>query len=59
MISVPNNYLLSSTPLNGALVALDKIIPLFKNKYSIEKLSLITLTDGHANRLTNTIVDRP
>ena len=59
MIGVPNNYLLSSTPLNEALVALDKIIPLFKNKYSIEKLSLITLTDGHANRLSNTIIDRP
>ena len=59
MISVPNRYLLSSTPLNEALVALDKIIPLFKNKYSIEKLSLITLTDGHANRVSNTIVDRP
>ena len=59
MIGVPNAYLLSSTPLNEALVALDKIIPLFKNKYSIEKLSLITLTDGHANRVSNTIVDRP
>ena len=59
MIGVPNNYLLSSTPLNEALIALDKLIPLFKNKYSIEKLSLITLTDGHANRVSNTIVDRP
>ena len=59
MIGVPNNYLLSSTPLNEALVALNKLIPLFKNKYSIEKLSLITLTDGHANRVSNTIVDRP
>ena len=45
--------------LNEALIALDKLIPLFKNKYSIEKLSLITLTDGHANRVSNTIVDRP
>ena len=59
MIGVPNNYLLSSTPLNEALIALDKLIPLFKNKYSIEKLSLITLTDGHANRVSNTITDRP
>ena len=59
MIGVPSNYLLSSTPLNEALVALDKLIPLFKNKYSIEKLSLITLTDGHANSVSNTIVDRP
>ena len=45
--------------MNEALVALDKLIPLFKNKYSIEKLSLITLTDGHANSVSNTIVDRP
>ena len=50
-------YLLSST-FDGALVSLNKLIPLFKNKYSIEKLSLITLTDVHANSVSNTIVDR-
>ena len=27
-----------------------KIIPLFKTKYQVSKLSLITLTDGHSNR---------
>ena len=43
-------YGMGSTPLNESLVILNKLIPLFKNKYQIQKLSLITLTDGHSNR---------
>ena len=49
MIDMPREYYLGSTPLNQALVAFEKMIPLFKNKNKIEKLSLITLTDGGAN----------
>ena len=46
---MPNEYYLGSTPLNEALVVLNKMIPMFKEKNKIEKMSLITLTDGGAN----------
>ena len=46
----PSEFHLSSTPLNEALATMYKIIPLFKTKYQVSKLSLITLTDGHSNR---------
>ena len=45
----PSQYYLGSTPLNQALVALNEMIPIFKNKNKIEKMSVITLTDGGAN----------
>ena len=45
----PSEYYLGSTPLNQALVALNEMIPIFKNKNKIEKMSVITLTDGGAN----------
>lgn len=45
----PYAFHLSSTPLNESLAAMNKIIPLFKQKYQVEKMSLITLTDGHSN----------
>ena len=41
----PSEFHLSSTPLNEALATMYKIIPLFKTKYQVSKLSLITLTD--------------
>ena len=46
---MPTEYYLGSTPLNEALVVLDKMIPMFKEKNKIEKMSLITLTDGGSN----------
>jgi hypothetical protein len=49
MFSMPSNYYLGTTPLNQALIAFEKMIPIFKNKNKIEKMSLITLTDGGAN----------
>ena len=42
----PSEYYLGSTPLNEALVVLNKMIPIFKDRNRIEKMSLITLTDG-------------
>ncbi len=45
----PRAFCLSSTPLNESLAAMNKIIPMFKQKYQVEKMSLITLTDGHSN----------
>ena len=46
---MPTEYYLGSTPLNQALIAVNQMIPIFKNKNKIEKMSLITLTDGGAN----------
>ena len=43
------NIILGSTPLNEALIVMLKLVPLFKNKYKIEKMNLITLTDGGGN----------
>lgn len=38
-----------STPLNQALVVTHKLIRKFKTKHNIEKMNLITFTDGEAN----------
>ena len=48
-IPIPDDYYLSSTPLNESLIACMKLIPLFKKKYNIEKMTFITLTDGGSN----------
>lgn len=47
--STPTEYYLGSTPLNEALVVMLKLIPMFKEKYRIEKMNFITLTDGGGN----------
>ena len=49
VIPISQEYHLTSTPLNEALVMCNKLIPLFQSKYNVEKLSFITLTDGEAN----------
>ena len=49
MFSIPRELWLGTTPLNEALVVMNKIIPMFKKKYNIEKMTFITLTDGGAN----------
>ena len=46
---MPSKYYLGNTPLNESLIYLNKMIPLYKKKYGIEKLTFITLTDGAAN----------
>ena len=48
-IPVDQNYHLTSTPLNEAIIICNKLIPLFQAKYKVEKLSFITLTDGESN----------
>ena len=40
------NSILGNTPLNEALIYLTDLIPQFKKKYGIGKMTLITLTDG-------------
>lgn len=46
---VPDEFWLGTTPLNEALVVMNKLIPMFKRKYNIEKMTFITLTDGGSN----------
>jgi hypothetical protein len=48
-IPVNQEYHLTSTPLNEAIIMCNKLIPLFQSKYKVEKLSFITLTDGESN----------
>jgi len=48
-IPPPKDYSLTSTPLNEALVMFYKLIPEFQSKYKVDKLSLVTLTDGEAD----------
>jgi len=48
-IPVSEEYYLSSTPLNEAILICQKLIPMFQSKYNVEKLSFITLTDGDSN----------
>ena len=46
---IPGQFSLGNTPLNEALVFCTKLVPMFKEKYGIEKMTFITLTDGGAN----------
>ena len=54
---IPGEFSLGNTPLNEALVFCNKLIPMFKEKYGIEKMSFITLTDGGANSFRHTKVE--
>jgi len=46
---IPDEFWLGTTPLNEALVVMNKLVPMFKKKYNIEKMTFITLTDGSSN----------
>jgi hypothetical protein len=46
-----NGYSMSDTPLNESLVHMMNFVPEFKRKNNIEKLTLITLTDGAGGSL--------
>ena len=46
---MPSKYYLGNTPLNESLLYLNTLIPMYKKKYDIEKLTFITLTDGSGN----------
>jgi hypothetical protein len=54
---VPSQFYLGNTPLNEALVFCNKLVPMFKQKYGIEKMTFITLTDGGANSFRQSIKD--
>ena len=48
-ISTPTRFGLTTTPLVEALVAMQDLVPAFRQKYRVDKLSFVTLTDGGAN----------
>lgn len=47
------NYNLGGTPLNEALIWMMKRIPQFKNKFNVERLSFVTLSDGSGSNLVH------
>ena len=47
----PREFSLSGTPLNEAIIALNKIIPAFKKMHGVQKTHCFILTDGEANAL--------
>ena len=54
---IPSEYYLGNTPLNESLIYINKLIPMFKSKYDIEKMTFITLTDGAGNYPRMDIID--
>ena len=44
--NVPHKLQLGGTPLNEAMIALNYIIPQFKKKTGVQKVHVLTLTDG-------------
>jgi hypothetical protein len=49
------DYQLSSTPLDESLIAMDKIIAMFKDQNKVDKTVLVCLTDGGANSLNGVV----
>jgi hypothetical protein len=47
--AIMSSYSLSNTPLAPALLAMRKMIPLFKEETKAQKISFITFTDGGGN----------
>ena len=56
---IPSAYYLGNTPLNESLVYINTLLPMFKKKYDIEKMTFITLTDGAGNHVKTDIIDGP
>jgi len=54
---IPSEFYLGNTPLNEAIIFMNKMVPMFKKKYDIEKMTFITLTDGGANSPRGRLTD--
>ena len=54
---IPSAYYLGNTPLNESLVYINTLLPMFKKKYDIEKMTFITLTDGAGNHVNTDIIN--
>ena len=48
-IGTPERFGLTTTPLIESMVAMQDLVPAFRKKYRVDKLSFVTLTDGGAN----------
>ena len=49
--SCPAGMDLSGTPLNESIIALHKIIPMFRDQQKLQKVNVVILTDGDGNGL--------
>ena len=54
--NIPSAYYLN-TPLNESLVYINTLLPMFKKKYDIERMTFITLTDA-SNHVNTDIIKR-
>jgi hypothetical protein len=54
---IPSEYYLGNTPLNESLIYINTLLPMFKKKYDIEKMTFITLTDGAGNYVRGDIIN--
>ena len=54
---IPSEYYLGNTPLNESLVYINTLLPMFKKKYDIERMTFITLTDGAGNHVNTDIIN--
>ena len=55
-IGTPERFGLTTTPLIESMVAMQDLVPAFRKKYRVDKLSLVTLTDGGANGPWNKVL---
>jgi len=56
---IPHWFTLGSTPLNEAIVSAMNIVPEFREKYKLQKVHTVFLTDGEANANESVWVDLP
>lgn len=56
---MPRWFGLSSTPLNETIISAMKLVPEFKEKYRLQKVHAVFLTDGEANTIDNVWTDKP
>jgi len=57
--TVPYWFSLGATPLNETIVAAMNIVPEFREKYKLQKVHTVFLTDGEANSNESVWVDLP
>ena len=56
---MPRWFGLGSTPLNEAIISAMKLVPEFKQKYKLQKVHAVFLTDGEANTIDNIWHEQP
>jgi hypothetical protein len=48
---IPHWFHLNSTPLNESIIAAMSIVPAFRDKYKLQKVNTVFLTDGESNSI--------